>query len=358
MAHRAPRFWTWYALAWVPYVAIVLLAFVSNREWSPRVAIPGALINALPPAALGVAVVLLCRRIPWTPDSAGRFFAIQAALALAYGSLVVALQNALFVALESWRRGSFTFAPIVPAIVIWQLLVGMIVYFAIAAITYTIEIHSRLRAEEERSARARALQAEAELGALRAQLNPHFLFNTLHTLVQLVREDPARAERAVEQLGDLLRYALRVQGEARDEGTFAEEWKFVEDYLALEHLRLGERLRLECDVRPETFPCVVPVFCLQPLVENAVKHGIAPRAEGGTIAIAARVDDGHVELRVADDGPGARDEALRASPGMGLRLVRQRLEALYGDSGELWVEPRPPGEGFAVRVRLPVGGSR
>src|SRR5262245_30560607 len=353
MASRTPRFWTWYALAWVPYLAIVLLAFLWSSQWPFAVAFPGALINVLPPAVLGVFVVRVCRRISWTPETPARFFATHAGLMTAFGVLVIAIQSALFVGLDSLRRGQLTFDAIAPGIIVWQFLMAVIVYFAIAGITYTIEIQSRLRVEEERSARARALQTEAELSALRAQLNPHFLFNTLHTLLALVRDDRARAEKALEQFGDLLRYALRVQQETRDEGTLADEWKFVADYLALEQLRLGERLHLEIDVQPETLPCIGPVFCLQPLVENAVRHGIAPRAGGGRLSIATRLDDGRVELRVADDGRGATADALRKSAGMGLRLVRERVEALHGDRGELVVEPRPPGDGFAVRLRLP-----
>jgi signal transduction histidine kinase len=355
MTHRTPRFWTWYALAWVPYSAILLLAFATGWKLPLSELLLAALINAVPPAALGVAAVRLCRRLPWTPEAAGRFFAIQGGLALAWGAAVVGVESALYVALGSWRRGSLSFELVSPSVVLWQLLIAIIVYCALAGVTYTTELQSRLRAEEARSARARALQTEAELAALRAQLNPHFLFNTLHTLLALVRADPARAEKALEQFGDLLRYALRAQQETRDEGRFAEEWKFVGDYLALEELRLGDRLRVDVDIEPETLDCLVPVFSLQPLVENAVRHGIAPRAEGGRLAIRARVGDGHVELRVEDDGPGA-DAAAVANGGMGLRTLRQRIEAIHGDRGQMVVEQREPGRGFAVRVRLPAGG--
>src|SRR5262245_11947028 len=333
MGLRIARFWTWYALAWVPYLAIIVLAFaLGGRDPLPWL-VAGALINTVPAAVLGVPAVRICRRLPWTRDSPGRFFALHAALALAYGFLVAGIESALFVALGSWKSGALTFEMFAPAIALWQFLIAIILYCAIVGVTTTVEIQSRLRAEEERSARARALQAEAELTALRAQLNPHFLFNTLHTLLALVREDPARAERALEQFGDLLRYSLRVQQETRDEGPFAEEWKFVRDYLALEQLRLGERLRLQVDVRPETLDCAVPVFCLQPLVENAIRHGIAPQARGGTLTIAVRLENGAVELSVEDDGAGADPEAVHDGDGMGLRLVRQRIEALHGGRG-------------------------
>jgi len=352
MSRLSSRFWTWYAIAWVPYLATVLLAYLASGERRAGLALQGAVISALPLALLGVAVVRINRRLRWTPASPARFLAVQAGLALLYAVLVVTAQDALFVL--SWaRRGTLSLASIAPAIVLWQFLMALILYCAIAGVTHTVEIQARLRAEEERSARARALQIEAELGALRAQLNPHFLFNTLHTVLALVREDPERAERALEQLGDLLRYALRVQQEPRDEATLGEEWKFVADYLALEQLRLGGRLRIEADLSPEALDYVVPAFCLQPLVENAIRHGIAPRAGGGNLAIRARLEDGCVVLGVSDDGPGASEDALRAGAGSGLRLVRQRLDALSAGRGEMIVGPGSAGGGFAVRLRLP-----
>jgi LytS/YehU family sensor histidine kinase len=310
-------------------------------------AVPGALVNALPPAALGALVVIACRRIAWMPEAQGRFFRAHGGLLVAYAVLVAAVETSLWIMLDSIRTGSLTFAGFSASITAWQLLMAAIAYCAIAGVTYTLDAQARL-------ARARALQAEAELAALRGQLNPHFLFNTLHTVMALVREDRARAEKALEQFGDLLRYSLRVQRETRDQGTLAEEWKFVQDYLALEQLRLGDRLRVETHVQPEAMDCIVPVFCLQPLVENAVRHGIAPRAGGGRVAISARVENGCVELAVEDDGPGSDGVTPGAAPGGGLRLVRQRIDALYGDAGEVAVEPRAPGRGFAVRARIPV----
>jgi sensor histidine kinase YesM len=353
MSTARSRFWTWYAIAWLPYVATVLLAYAWSGERQAVLAFQGAGASALPLALLGVAVVRINRGLRWAPESPGRSLAVQAGLALLYALVVVTAQDVLFVLSDWARRGELRLAFVAPAIMLWQFLFAVIVYCALAGITHTIGTQARLRAEEERSARARALQVEAELGALRAQLNPHFLFNTLHTLLALVREDPPRAEKALEQLGDLLRYALRVQQEPRDEAALAEEWKFVADYLALEQLRLGARLRVEADLSPGALACIVPVFCLQPLVENAIRHGIAPRAGGGTLAIQARLDDGRVDLAVADDGRGASEDVLGASTGSGLKLVRQRIEALYPGRGEMTVEPRPPGGGFVVRLRLP-----
>jgi sensor histidine kinase YesM len=192
---------------------------------------------------------------------------------------------------------------------------------------------------------------QAELKALRAQVNPHFLFNTLHSLLILVRRDPRAAEDALEQFGDLMRYALRVQQGAGDEVLLAEEWTFTQDYLALEKLRLGDRLRLHTDIDEAALSHAVPSFSLQPLLENAIGHAIAPRASGGNLWIRAVVDTGRLSLEVRDDGPGADAAAIEASSGTGLRLLRRRLAALYGDGAALTT--RIDDGGFTVTLELP-----
>ena len=200
--------------------------------------------------------------------------------------------------------------------------------------------------------RAEQLRVRAELETLRAQLNPHFLFNTLHSLLSLVRRDPQAAEDALERFGDLLRYTLRTQSGEADDVTLGAEWGFVSNYLELERLRLGDRLRLHASIDATALSARVPAFCLQPLVENAIRHSVAPRSGGGgTLWIDATRSDCALLLEVTDDGPGAEPAALETSDGMGLRLVRQRLEML-GDGAELGIDTRP-GAGFRVSVRVP-----
>ena len=154
------------------------------------------------------------------------------------------------------------------------------------------------RTQAAAAAEARLLAQQAQLVALRAQINPHFLFNALHSVGALVASDPTRADMALERLGDLLRYTLGTE----DEVLFAEEWKFTQDYLAFEQLRLGDRLRLHVSVDPSALSTMVPPLILQPLVENAVRHGIAARTEGGAIDLTARVEDSRLVLCVRDDG--------------------------------------------------------
>ncbi|MGH9748563.1 MAG: sensor histidine kinase, partial [Candidatus Polarisedimenticolia bacterium] len=179
-------------------------------------------------------------------------------------------------------------------------------------------------------------------------INPHFLFNALHSVGALVAGDPERADRALECLGDLLRYALGTG----DKVPFAQEWRFTRDYLAFEQLRLGERLRVDADADPASLSILVPPLMLQPLVENAVRHGIADRPEGGNIHLRARVDGDRLTLQVSDDGRG---DAKTGSAGVGLGSVRRRLAALYGNRATLSIDSTAPG--FTVCIELPLDRS-
>ena len=182
------------------------------------------------------------------------------------------------------------------------------------------------------------------MAALRAQINPHFLFNALHSVGALVSIDPVRADRALERLGDLLRYALG----AEDEVPFGNEWRFTKDYLALEELRLGDRLRLHEDIEETATSVLVPPLILQPLVENAVRHGVADRPGGGTIAIRARLEGPHLVIGVTNDG---RPNDGPIGAGLGMSSVRRRLAAMYGDRAAL--EAGHVTDGFSVTIRLP-----
>ncbi len=174
---------------------------------------------------------------------------------------------------------------------------------------------------------------ERKLEALRSQLNPHFILNTFHALIGLVRREPAVAEAALERLGDLLRYSLRIQRESLDEMTLRDEWSFVQSYLDLERLRLGDRLRVSFEAAAATLDCLVPSFALQTLVENAIRHAIAPRAEGGHLAVSAHQVDGRLRIEVEDDGPGDSAQPPAESHRLGLRLLQEPLP------------PPQPGEG-------------
>jgi LytS/YehU family sensor histidine kinase len=201
-------------------------------------------------------------------------------------------------------------------------------------------------------ARLRESTARAELSALQARINPHFFFNTLNTISSLLAEDPNRAADVVQTLADLFRYTFK----AASAGPVAlhEELDFIEGYLAIERARFGDRLRVLWDVDPAVRTILVPGLILQPLVENAVGHGVAPLSGGGTVRISARLAGEVLAIEVADDGAG-----LRSSPeglleeGHGLGNVRRRLSNLYGSRGILSLSPARGGAGTIARLEIP-----
>ena len=191
----------------------------------------------------------------------------------------------------------------------------------------------------------RELRAERRIenqtfAALRAQLHPHFLFNALHTVVQLIPIDPARASHAAELLAELLRSAL---DEQRDQVTLAEEWRFVERYLAIEQVRFGDRLHIATVLPSELMGTMLPSFALQTLVENAVRHGAAPKVGTTHLQIQARIEQKRLCLVVSDDGVGAEPSALKQNAGTGLRRLRERLNSLYGSNATLDIQASSAG---------------
>jgi two-component sensor histidine kinase len=203
------------------------------------------------------------------------------------------------------------------------------------------------RSELERLQLATGVK-EAELRALKSQINPHFIFNSLNSLRGLIDENPDRARQAVTQLANLLRYSL--QSGQLETVPFEEELRTVNDYLALEQVRHEERLRVRLDVAPGALNLAIPPMLLQTLVENAVKYGIAPRREGGEIAIVARCEHDELHLQVTNPGSLA---AGGGSTGVGLRNAAERLRLLFGARATLALREDPPGR-VVAEVRVPL----
>jgi signal transduction histidine kinase len=210
---------------------------------------------------------------------------------------------------------------------------------------FYFESVTRARAE----AQARAELAQAELRALRAQVNPHFLFNTLNSIAALIAENPAAAEDTTTRLAEVFRYTLATSD--RSHAPLGDELAFVRSCLEIERTRFGARLRVEQAIEPGLDNVPVPTLLLQPLVENAVLHGAGSRVEGGTVRISARREGELLVLEVADDGPGL-DGAGRPGSGFGLRSVRERL-ALAGPPHDIRIESAP-GAGTRVCITLPM----
>lgn len=235
-------------------------------------------------------------------------------------------------------------------------LIGIPLYLLSAVVHYLVLAFEAAHEAERRVLESQVSTREAEVRALRAQLNPHFLFNSLNSINSLVGSDPEGARRMCEGLGDFLRRTLALA--ARDSVALSEELALVERYLAIEKVRFGERLGIERRVDESALGCRVPPLLLQPLVENAVKHGIAPERLGGDLLIEARLEPADTRstlvLTVRDSGSGASDAALRRGRevGVGLRNIERRLAAKYGDQAELSIRSAPGGGTIAV-LRLP-----
>jgi sensor histidine kinase YesM len=207
----------------------------------------------------------------------------------------------------------------------------------------TMQLHARQLAEE----RARKTAIAAQLSSLESRVRPHFLFNTLNSISSLIREQPERAERMVEQLAALLRYSLDTNEGRRV--PLRQELRLVNDYLAIEQARFNSRLRFSIDVPDELNAYGIPPFALQTLIENSVKHAIAPRRSGGEIRVVAQDDGDSIILEVHDDGPGFSPEAIRA--GHGLDILQARLRSLYGNRAKL--EFATIESGSTVSITLP-----
>lgn len=305
-------------------------------------------------AALSPFIVALGRRWPlirdrWIPNLSrhlllGACFALVELLASCWivASITAGMPPADTASFWDW------YLRVVGVYGVW----GLLIYLMILAAGQAYDLYQRLQAEQLTSAELETRLAQAQLRALKMQLHPHFLFNTLHSVGVLVRKGAKdRALEMISRLAELLRQSL--DNEDRQEVSLREELEFLERYLEIEQVRFGDRLSVEFDVDPETYRAAVPNLLLQPLVENAVRHGVSPSASARTVGVRARREGSALVVRVVDDGPGLPEGwSLEADEGLGLRNVRMRLARLYGEEGDLSVGPGPGG-GVEARVRFP-----
>jgi signal transduction histidine kinase len=332
-----------YILAFLLNLCLIVAIFAMSGGASDPRLLPMALSNVLPPALLGILVARLYRA-----DRSGWHWLLHVACALGFALVAEGgTLGILWLMLRDKLR-------MPPALLMWGALVDALIFAIIAGVANARRVGAALAFERERAAAAEASRARAELSALRSRIDPHFLFNTLHSLLALVHHDPLRAEEAIEQFGDLLRYTFGA-GDGSEERTLRQEWQLVENYVALERLRLGDRLRITEHLDPEVAGVPLPVLTLQPVVENAIRYAVAPRAGGGTIDIRATPSDRGVLIAVTDDGPGASDATLEAANGRGLHLVRERLDRLYFGEATMRFES-PEGGGLRVSIELPLEG--
>lgn len=332
------RVWVWLQIliAWLPVWALfAILIDTSHPGVGARGAAAAAFFSIGVAAALGIFVQRLTERVRWRYPLRVRFVAIHAVAAFVFSAAWLELTFALEYVVHLQQGIPFINPPPV------FMVMGVWLYLIVAGASYAVQA-------TERASKAEALAARSQLAALRAQLNPHFLFNALHTVVQLIPLDPRLAATAAEQLAGLLRTGIE---EDRDLVPLAEEMAFVERYIGLERIRFGDRLDVTIDMSADSRDALVPSFALQSLVENAVRHGAEPREEPTRVVIEGARNDGAVRLSVSDTGGGASSGTLNRESGTGLARLRERLFALYGKAAHLDVSSRP--DGFTATIVLP-----
>jgi two-component system LytT family sensor kinase len=232
---------------------------------------------------------------------------------------------------------------------------NLMTYAVILGLAYAVIYYRRYRERELRASQLETQLTRARLQVLEMQLHPHFLFNTLNAITALLRRDVAAAERVVIRLGELLRITL--DNTDRQEVRLKDEIEFLGRYVEIEQTRFGDRLSVDFQIEPETLDAEVPNLILQPLVENAIRHGVARRSGPGRVIVRARRAAGRLELVVIDDGPGlAENRGEAPEEGLGLSNTRERLEQLYGADHAMALET-PQGGGLRVRVSIPYNES-
>jgi two-component system LytT family sensor kinase len=228
-----------------------------------------------------------------------------------------------------------------------------LIYWLILGAWQAYHYYDHYIASELRLERLEKSFSEARMNALRMQLHPHFLFNALNTISSQVERDPKLARRMIEHLGDLLRLSL--ESKDMQEVPLAEEMAFLEHYLAIQRIRFGDHLRIETRIAPDVKYAYVPSLFVQPLVENAIRHGISRRASGGTVIVSAQRDGNRLGIRVLDDGVGLpAGWTLENSGGLGLSVTRQRVAGLYPDGETRFAVNRRASGGTEVEISLPL----
>jgi sensor histidine kinase YesM len=237
--------------------------------------------------------------------------------------------------------------------------IGITGYVALAGWFYFLQYQKHSKEQAIREANLEKLSKEAELKALKTQINPHFLFNTLNSLNALVLKDPKRTREIITRLGNMLRYVL--EGSESSTVSLAQELEFIKDYLTIEKARFGEKLKFFINVDKNLEEVQLPPIILQPLVENAIKHGVARQSAGGWIKINIRADRGNLTCQVIDNcgklASPDKNLGLKVNRGLGLRNIRERLRYIFNDDFSLTIENNTP-LGVTATVVFPVSPKR
>ena len=326
--------WVQLLIGWFPLWGLLAVLIATAHHVSMLGASHIAFRMILAAALLAFLVQRFAERYPWPSPMRPGFVGVHVLAAVLYSMMWIGV-NSLF---ESMVRGQVVL--VVGLGLVSSFTMGMWLYVMIAGVSYTA-------LATERAARAEANAAKAQLAALRSQIHPHFLFNALHTVMHLIPREPARAAEATEQLAGLLRTAVE---EDRDLVTVEEEFLFVMRYWAIERIRFGDRLTGAHHLHANSRSALIPAFAMQTLVENAMRHAVAPRVEPTAVDIETAIRNGTLEVTVRDSGGG---QVPANTTGTGLNRLRERLQVLYGDRASLDV--RSDVRGVIATVTIPQG---
>lgn len=344
----ATLFWT--ALG----VVFALPSIASWKDWRTTVLLSIASWWAW--GLLTPLIVAADRRLPFTSRQMGWRIAVHLLFSPIFTTVYIYLAPAMMTAMGGlvWSR----FIRLMNLQLLTNSLRGMflwsvLVYCLIVGVWQAHLYFQRYLSSELRMERLERSFSEARLNALRMQLDPHFLFNALNTISSQVERDPRLARQMIEHLGDLLRLSL--ENKDRHEVLLIEELAFLDSYLAIQRIRFGDRLRIAMEIEPEVKYASVPCLVLQPLVENAIRHGLWPRPSGGTVTVSAQKLDNQLEIRVADDGAGLPPAwTLQKSAGLGLSVTSERIVGLHPNGSSRFSVHRRESGGTEAIIVLPL----
>jgi two-component system, LytTR family, sensor kinase len=353
-----PSRWFWNAAIWsgiglfdATQTVFVMKAEGMHHAWSSLFVT--LLLSWLPWALATPFVLRLGQQYPpahWRQFSTwGAHISACAAIGVVYGAWIAILETLL----NPWAQapGPDPFFHLWLHKLSGSLLSDLILYSVILLVGYMLDSRERMALQRTETAKLNEQLSKAQLNALRRQIEPHFLFNTLNAIAGLVREN--RNDAAVSMIAGLSDFLRRVvQDSDKQQVSLIDELEFAQKYLDIQKVRFAERLEVRLDVPEELLPAQVPSLILQPMVENAVKHGIAKRVQGGAIEIAAVRSNGTITLSVCNDGPSLPAGWEKTHSGVGISNVRTRLESLYGNKFELSLENRDTG-GVKASVSIP-----
>ena len=349
--------WRWIAALWCAFGLIeasqsaLILRFAERKQhsWLPLFATE--LATWLPWALATPWVIGLARRHPLVRGATSRAFALHLATFIGISVVAEAWSAMLQVLVNPWGNKRWpTFWDTWSLTLLYQVLIFLIAYVLILTITYLVESRENIARQRTEAARLNEELSKAQLAALRGQMDPHFMFNTLNSIAGLVRDQ--RNDAAVNMIAGLGEFLRRTSEDShRSQVTLAEEVAYLQRYVEIQKVRFGERLRVDVDIPAELLGAWVPNLLLQPLVENAIKHGVATRVAGGNVRVTGARRDGVLQLTIYNDGPGFAAD-WQGKGGVGLANLRTRLAILYGAASDLQVKVAGTG-GVEVVVTLP-----